>query len=85
MLQKSKKYELLGWPVFEPHRLTKAQQVYDILCREIQSKRWLQGEKLPSIGELANESGLGQRPIRQLMNSCVKKDTSASRDEREPP
>ncbi len=61
----SKKYELLVWPVFYPFRQTLAEQAHDILCREIHAGRWKEGERLPSIVELAGTSGLGRGPIQR--------------------
>lgn len=63
---------LYGQPITDDPHLTYAQQVRDILCQEIHSGHWKVGERLPSLAELVELSGLSMGPIRQAIENLAK-------------
>jgi GntR family transcriptional regulator of arabinose operon len=58
---------LYGQPIIDDSELTYAEQVHDILCQEIHSGHWQVGERMPSLAELVDLSGLSMSPIRQAV------------------
>lgn len=61
----AEKQLLFNKPIAESHNLTLSEQVYDILREEIYTGRWEIGDRLPSLTESANESGLSRWPIQK--------------------
>jgi len=59
---------LYGHPILTQGKVTLTDQIYDILCEEIHGGRWRIGDRLPSITDLARESGLSRRPIQLALD-----------------
>lgn len=58
--------KLFGRPVFvsDPD-LTITDQIHEVLSEEIRAGHWQVGERLPSVGALSKQTGLGRTPIQQ--------------------
>ncbi|MDK2970635.1 MAG: GntR family transcriptional regulator, arabinose operon transcriptional repressor [Candidatus Sumerlaeota bacterium] len=57
---------LFGHPILGPGRgLTLTSQVREILLEEIFSGRWRVGERLPSVAQMAKQTGLSRWPIQE--------------------
>ena len=59
---------LYGKVVEVPSRMTLAEQIYCILCEEIQAGRWEIGERLPGVAMLSDMSGVSRAPIQQAFS-----------------
>ena len=65
-------YRLFDQEILPSGKLTLAEQIHDIMCREIHSGRWRIGDKMPSISALAAESGLSRQPVQQALENLRK-------------
>lgn len=61
----AEKSYLFGHQIVFSSKRTLTDQVHGILCEEIHRGRWRFGDRLPSITDLAEESGLSRMPIQQ--------------------
>ena len=50
------KSELFKKQIIDSDRLSYVQQIYDVMCREIHCGRWKEGDRLPGVKELADQS-----------------------------
>lgn len=64
-----KHYALFGHPILDGGRgLTFTSQVREILLEEILSGHWRVGDRLPSVAQLARQSGLSRWPIQEAFD-----------------
>lgn len=74
--------QLYGRPIFTPEEgLTLTSQVREILLEEIHNGHWQVGERLPSVAQLARQSGLSRWPIQEAFE-CLRKEGYLRQTER---
>ena len=64
---------LYGFPIISLSELNLSDQVADILRKEISEGRWAVGERLPSLSDLVEHSGLSRDVIMRAME-CLNED-----------
>ncbi len=58
---------LFGHPITYTSHLSLANQIYDAICTEIFAPRWKPGDKLPSLTQIARQSGCSRMPAQQAL------------------
>jgi hypothetical protein len=62
-----KEQKLYGRSIVPGLRVTQVEQLHDILLEEIQSGRWTVGQRMPSVSDLARQSGLSRGSVQRAL------------------
>ncbi len=66
-MKKIKTGNLFGHPITNTSQISLADQIHDVLFSEIYARRWKPGDKLPSMTELAKQSGCSRMPVQEAI------------------
>lgn len=58
---------LFGQPIVSGLRVSRTEQVRDVLCQEIQTGRWQIGDRMPSVTDLVGMTGLSRGSIQKAL------------------